>query len=477
MTTASAWAAWPIVIPLLGALGSWLVGRRSAAVAIVTALATVAATIVLALDVGAHGTVRHRVAGWGAPLGIELRADGAAALLLLTFAVVTALTSGSAIVHFPMGRRRSAFITLWLVAWAGLNALLLSADLFNLYASLEVIALASVGLISLGPSRESIRAALRYLFVAILGSLGYLLGVALVYGACATLDVELAGQRLVQGTGTSIAFVLVAVGLSLKSALFPLHAWLPSAYANAPAPATALLSSVLGKAAFVVLYRAAVETFPAVLGAAPAQILGAQGGAAILWCSLVALRQQRLKMLIAYSSVAQIGYLFLAFPMGTPLARAGALYMAVAHAAASAAMFTAAGALERAAGNDSIQALSGVAQRNPLTFFSLAIGGVNLMGLPPTAGFIAKWLLVRAAIESGQWWWAVVVLAGGLIAAMYVFRVLRVAFVPPVPLAATAEAPQLAEIVSILLATFSLVLGVAPSWPLALAMGSEGGGR
>jgi len=472
----SAWPAWTVVIPLVGAFASWLVGRKSAFVAIASALATVGVTVVLALEVHARGTVLHRVGGWGAPLGIELRVDGPAALLLVVLGIVTALTSASAVAHFPMGRRRSTFITLWLIAWAGLNALLVSADLFNLYVALELITLTSVGLISLGPSRESIRAALQYLLVAILGSLGYLLGVALVYGECATLDVALAGERLARGTVSSAAFALVAAGLSLKSGLFPLHAWLPSAYANAPSPAAALLSGVLGKAAFVVLYRITGETFPLVLDAAPAQIVGVQAGAAIVWCSLLALRQRRLKMLIAYSSLAQIGYMFLAIPIGTPLARAGALYIAISHAAASAAIFTATGALERASGNDSIDALPGVAQRNPLTFFSLAIGGVNLMGLPPTGGFIAKWLLVRAALESGQWWWAVVVLVGGLIAAAYVFRVLREAFVPAVPLPATADAPQLAEVVSLLLAAVSLLLGVSPSWPLSLAMQSLGEG-
>ena len=475
MNASSAWPAWTVVTPLIGALASWLTGRKCALVAIASAVATLAVTIVLACEVHVRGPVSHRVGGWGAPLGIELRVDGAAALLLSVFGAVTALTSASAVAHFPVGRRRSTFVALWLIAWAGLNALLVSADLFNLYVALELITLASVGLISLGPSRESIGAALQYLFVAILGSLGYLLGVALVYGECATLDVALAGTRLAHGTIASAAFALVAAGLTLKSALFPLHAWLPAAYANAPPPAAALLSGVLGKAAFVVLYRLIGETFRSVDDAAPAQIFGVQAGAAIVWCSVLALRQRRLKMLIAYSSLAQMGYMFLAFPIGTPLARAGALYIAISHAAASAAMFTAAGALERASGNDSIDALAGVAQRNPLTFFSLAIGGVNLMGLPPTGGFIAKWLLVRAAVEAGQWWWAIVVLLGGLVAAAYVFRVLREAFVTAVPLPATADAPQLGEIVSLLLAVVSLLLGVSPSWPLSLAMQSLGG--
>lgn len=471
----SAWPAWAIVAPLVGALASWLVGRRGAVVAIGSAAATVGVVIALALDVDARGVVQHRLGGWGAPLGVELRVDGAAALLLLVFGVVTALTTASAIGHFPAGRRRSAFVTLWLIAWAGLNALLLSADLFNLYVTLELLTLATVGAISLGPSRASVRAALQYLFVAILGALGYLLGVALVYGASSTLDVGLVGARLADGPIFTAAFALIVVGLSLKSALFPLHAWLPPAYAAAPAPVSALLSGVLGKAAFVVLLRVSDEALPFVPGAAPGQILGAQAAAAIVWCSILALRQRRLKMLIAYSSLAQTGYLFLAFPIGTPLARAGALYIAISHATASAAMFTAAGALERAAGTDSIDALSGVAQRNPLTFFALAIGGVNVMGLPPTGGFIAKWLLLRAAVESGQWWWAIVVLLGGLIAAAYVFRVLREAFVPT-PLSTTAETPELAELVSILLAAGSLLLGVAPGWPLALAVRSAGEG-
>ena len=476
MSSASAWAAWSIVLPLLGALTSWLLGRRNVTVSLLAAFATLFAVGRLALEVSTAGVLRHRVGGWGAPLGIELRADGAAALLLVVFGGVGALTSAAAVGFFPAGRRRTTFFALWLLGWGGLNALLLSADLFNLYVALELMTLAAVGLVSLGSTPNAFAAALQYLFVALLGSLGYLLAVALVYGQCATLDVELVGRRLLPGTLASAAFLLVAASLSLKSALFPVHAWLPSVYANAPPPVSALLSGVFGKGAFLVFYRAGTHVFPAMLGSPAAQIVGAQGGAVILWASAIACRQQRLKMLLAYSSLAQVGYLFLAFPMGTPLARAGALYMAVSHAAASAAMFTAAGALEHVAGSDSIDALGGVARHHPLTFFSLAIGGLSLMGLPPTGGFIAKWLLVRAALGCGQWWWAFVVLAGGLIAATYVFRILRGAFAPPTPTpTATTRPPLGSEVISFLLASISLLLGTAPSWALALLMQTDEG--
>lgn len=468
MSDGEAWMAWAVVLPLAGAISTTLFGRHGPLLGLFASLATAGAAATVAWKVHTYGALLYAVGGWRAPLGIELRADGAASLLLLAFGVVFALVNVAALEHFPAGPRRGGFVALWLFAWAALDALLLSADVFNAYVALELLTLTSVGLLSLADSRSALSSALQYLLVALLGSLGYLLGVALLYATHATLDVELLARRVVPTPITLAAFALITAGLGLKAALFPLHGWLPPAYANASSPVSALLSGLVGKAPFVVLFRIWPAIFPAVLGSAAAQLVGAVGGAGIIWCSLVALRQRRLRVLLAYSSLAHVGYLFLFFPLATPTARAGAVYLAISHAVASAAMFLAAGTIERVVGSDALEALKGVAHRRPVTFAALGLAGVNLIGLPPSGGFIAKWLLVRASLESGQWWWAVLALAGGLIGAAYVFRILRSAFLSPPPEPHVHSVARGSERVSFALALVALALGLAPSWPLAL---------
>ncbi|HSJ99875.1 MAG TPA: proton-conducting transporter membrane subunit [Kofleriaceae bacterium] len=473
----SAAIAWAVVAPLAGATAALIVGdRRSFGIVAASALATLGATAGVVAAVARHGPLGHPIGGWLAPLGIELRADGLAAAMLATIGVVGVL-AGAHARGGVMGRTRPAGTAWppWLVAWAALNALVLSGDAFNLYVTLELMTLAAVGLIALGEGRAATRAALRYLLFALPGSLVYLLGVALLYGVHGALDLATLGARPAAGAAASFALALMAAGLCLKGALFPFHAWPLPAYASAPPAVVAVLSGLIGKGAFYVLVRIWLEVVPADLAPRLGAAVGTLAAGGILWGSIQALRQRRLTMVIAYSSVAHTGYLFVWFPIGTPGALAGAVCVAISHAAAAASMFLAAGSIHRALGHDRMSGLVGLAQRLPITFFTLALAGVSLMGMPPSGGFIGKWLLVRAAIEAGQWWWAAVVLAGGLLAAGYVFRILRGAFLPIPhdervrPVATAGELPALA------LAVLAVLLGLGPS-PLLELLGAGGPG-
>ena len=232
----------------------------------------------------------------------------------------------------------------------------------------------------------------------------------------------------------------MTVGLLAKTALFPLHLWLPPAHAGAPAPASAVLSALVVKGSFILIVRLWFDVMPGLLTNAAAQVLATLGAAAILFGSVLALRQARLKMLIAYSTVAQIGYLFLMFPLAAGPADAGqagfgawtgGILQAISHACAKAAMFMAAGLIAQALGHDRIAGLGGVARALPMTVLAFGVAGLSLMGLPPSGGFVAKWLLLMAAIDTGQWWWALVILAGGLLTGGYVFHVLAQALTGP----------------------------------------------
>lgn len=463
--TEPAWVAGVVVIPLVGALVAVLAGRRAAPIAVVTAVGAAVAAAALVRQIARDGVVEHAVGGWAAPLGIALRADGLSALFVAAVAVVGTAAIVYALAHPGTPHR---FHAAWLLGWAGLAALAVSADAFNLYVALELLTLAGATLVALSSEAAALRAALRYILLALAGSLAYLFGVVLLYAAHATLELSALGAAVTPGPVTAVAIAAMVAGLALKSALFPLHGWLPPAYAGAPAASAVVLAGLLGKASFLVLVRLWFEVVPPSLRPDAGLLLGVLGAAGALWGAVLALRQTRLRRLLAYSSVGQLGYLFLVFPLGTGPALAGAVYLVLAHAAAKAALFMAAGSIERACGSDELGALRGLAPRMPLTFLTIGLAGLTLMGLPPSGGFVAKWLLLGASLETGQWWWAIVLVVGGFLAAAYVFRVLRLAFLPAAGAAAIARAPRGAELPALALALVSLGLGLAAAPPLAL---------
>jgi multicomponent Na+:H+ antiporter subunit D len=257
----------------------------------------------------------------------------------------------------------------------------------------------------------------------------------------------------------------MTAGLLAKTALFPLHLWLPPAHANAPAAASAVLSGLVVKGSFFLVVRLWFDVLAALPGMVPGTILAALGSAAILFGSVLALRQARLKLLIAYSTVAQIGYLFLMFPLAAgPWAAdafSGGIMQALSHAFAKAAMFLSAGLVAESLGHDRIAGLGGAARVMPVTFLALGLGGLSLMGLPPSGGFAAKWLLMKASVEAGQWVWAIVMAAGGLLAGGYLYRVLAPAL-SDASSQLKKKPARSRETVALVLALVALLLAFAP---------------
>ncbi|KPJ94035.1 MAG: oxidoreductase [Gammaproteobacteria bacterium SG8_11] len=427
-----------IVLPLTAAVVAFLWPRYAAPVALVSAAAMLLLSANLALLITATEPIRYNLGGWQAPLGIALYADGLAVLMVSMTAIVGIAVAAYARAYFQpgdsaTGSRVALFWPLWLLLTAGLNALFLSIDAFNIYVTLELVGLSAVALVAIAQKPEALRAAMRYLLVSLLGSLAYMLGVALLYAQYATLDLEMLHLSMNATPATWTALVLMSSGLMLKAALFPLHFWLPPAHSSAPAPVSALLSALVVKAAFYLVLRLWLHVFEEIVTVNAAQLMGMLGAGAILWGSLQALRAERFKLLVAYSTVAQIGYLFLAIPLaqteGASLAAASAaVYLALSHAFAKAAMFTTAGTVLHVAGHDRIRDMAGISQSYPLTAFTMGLAGMALIGLPPSGGFMGKWLMLNAAFVSGQWWWVVVLLVGSLLAAAYVFRVISHAF-------------------------------------------------
>lgn len=454
---AVAWEVWLILLPLIGALVCFVLPRLAVVFGLLVAAAITVCAVGAGLRLTLHGAYRYNIGGWGAPLGIDLYSDGLSMLMLAASTLVGLGVSVYANIYFAAPRAR-VFWPLWLFLWAALNALFLSADVFNLYVTLELLGLAAVSLVALAGGLDALRAAIRYLLVSLVGSLAYLLGVALLYHSLGSVDIAILAIRVVPNPAVWTGLGLMAAGLLLKTAIFPLHFWLPAAHANAPAPVSALLSALVVKACFYILLRLWLEIFPQPVPLS-GQLLGILGAAAVVWGGIQALRQQRLKLMIAYSTLAQLGYLFLGFALAGPLVWAGIVYLALSHALAKAAMFMAAGNMMICGGSDAIDKLDHVAQRLPLTLTAFGLAGVSSMGLPPSGGFIAKWILLEAALEAGQWWWAAVLILGGLLTGGYVFRVIGHAFKQPAAAPQARPVPVAMEWVPLLLAAGAILLG------------------
>ncbi len=446
----SAWLVVPIFVPLVTAILTYVIGNPSKNTAsdrlgVIAAAGVLVSTCVITTGVCQFGVQSHSLGRWSTPLGIALRADGLTCVMLLMSAIVGGFVSVYAVGYFGQtddcvktesqrNANSSLFWPLWMLLWSALNGLFLSGDVFNLYVTLELLTLAAIGLIILAGTKLAVQASLRYLLVALAGSLFYLAGVALLYGEYGTLDIVSLRKRVGVSNASRAALLLMMIGLMLKSALLPFHFWLPPAHGSAPAPVSALLSALVVKASFYILFRLWFDLFSPDVSRPFVMLPATLGAAAIIWGGLQAINADRLKTMVAYSTVSQIGYLFILFALirhgsddGFPTWCGGILF-AVSHAFAKASLFLAAGVIMHVAGHDRIADLSAAARRLPLTFFGIGIASISLMGLPPTASFVGKWMMIQAAIDSGQPALAIVILVGGLIAAVFLFRVIALAF-------------------------------------------------
>lgn len=451
-----------VLLPLAGAVIAFLVPRHRPAIGLAAAAAYAADAGALAAGVVDRGALRLAVGGWEAPLGITLHADGLSAFMLVTTAAVGLGAMLYGMRYFRNGARGAqSFPPLALLLLSAVAALVLSGDAFNLYVTLELLGLSAAALVAAGGGRAALVGATRYLLTTFLASLLYLLGVGLLYHETATLDLRLLGAALDSTPAAWTALALMTGALAAKCALFPVHFWLPPAHSSATAPASALLSAVVVTAPLYVLLRLWLDVMPGgreALGTAVAVL----GGCAVLWGSVQALRQDSLKLLVAYSTVAQVGYLFLPFALSSaaPAASAwrGALYLVLCHGLAKSAWFLAVGNIQTF-GGDRISELDHVVQRLPVTMGAFAIAGVTLAGLPPTGGFVAKWLLLEGAVAQRQWWIVIVVLLGGLLASLYVFRVIGPAFTRGAHARPPHRVPTSMEWVAFALAAATVVLG------------------
>jgi multicomponent Na+:H+ antiporter subunit D len=473
-----------VLVPLLAAPLCLLVNERRFAWVIsqVLSLAALVIAVLLLQRTLADGVISYELGGWSARWGIEYRVDIVNAFVLLvvtTIASVVLLYARQSVLGELYWRRIPLFYAMTMLCLGGLLGVTITGDVFNLFVFMEISALSSYTLIALSQERRALTSAYQYLIMGTIGATFLLIGIGLMYLMTGTLNMRDLADALPAVTGTrtiETAFAFIVVGISIKLALVPLHLWLPNAYAYAPSAVTAFIASTATKVAFYVLLRFLFTLFGA--GFAFGSML--LGGIflvlallAIFAGSTAAIFQDNVKRMLAYSSVAQIGFMILGVSFATTTGVGAAVLHLFNHALMKAALFLSLGCVFYRLGSANITEMRGLGREMPWTMTAFVIGGLSLVGTPLTVGFISKWYLVLGALELGWWPVAAAVLLASLLTLIYIWRVVDVAWlqVPASPRQArVTEAPpgMLLPLWALILA--NLYFGVDTSLTVGVAM-------
>ncbi len=468
-------AAAPVAALLRGASLAWAFAALASAVAFAIAL-------LLAVSVTGAEAITYDVGSWPAPYGIELRITGFSALLLLiiTGASLVTLTGGKPSLDAEIApERRPFFYAAWLLAVGGLAGIVASGDAFNIFVFMEVSSLAIYILIAGGSDARALTAVFKYLVMGTIGATFYLIGVGLIYMMTGTLnlaDMETRIQDVSDLKPILAAVGFVTLGLVLKAGVFPLHVWLPNAYAWAPHVVTAFIAACATKVSLYVLLRFDFMVFQGSLGDHALEFSGflmPLAMLAVLVASGVAMAEGHLKRLLAYSSVAQVGYIVLGASLMTVSGLTAGIVHMFNHALAKGTLFLAVACLATRLKSLRIDDLAGIGRRMPWTMAAFLVAALSLIGIPGTAGFISKWFLVLAALEAGALGVVLiaVIVVSSLMAVFYVWRVVEAAWFRVSPPAANParEAPPTMLAVLWVAALANVWFGLQPGLPLALA--------
>ena len=471
-----------VVLPLLASPVCALIRHRRTvhALALLVTALTFGISLLLSVQVVEGGVISYALGGWAAPVGIEYRIDALTVLVLMIVsgigAVVMWYSHESLAVEIPYDQY-SRFHVMYLLSLSGLLGIVVTGDLFNVFVFLEISALSSYVLVSLGRDRRALTAAYQYLIMGTIGATFILIGIGLMYMMTGTLNMADMAVRLrgVAETRTVLAaFGFLTIGIGIKMALFPFHLWLPNAYAFAPSVVTAFLAGTATKVAVYVLLRFSLSVYGVEFSFERmplSTVLMVLALVAMFSASLVAIFQQDVKRLLAYSSVAQIGYMVLGISFASVLGLTGGIVHMANHAVTKAMLFCALGCVVARIGSTHIDDMRGIGKDMPLTMGAFVVGGLSLIGVPGTAGFISKWYLVQAALAGGYWPIAALILASSLLAIVYVWRVIEVAWfeAPPSGCGKVREAPLSMLIPMWLLVVATVWFGVDGEFTAGLA--------
>lgn len=485
-----------IIIPFIAAPLIVFIGQRKLAwpIAFFASTAAFVISCLLLSQVIGGGIISYQIGGWAPPLGIEYRVDAANGFVLF-------LVTGIATVVLPYARKsvdaeiskpkQTLFYALFLLCMTGLLGVTITADAFNVFVFLEISSLSTYVLIASGSYRDkrALTAAFNYLIMGTIGATFFVIGLGFLYMATGTLNMadladRLSGQYESRTVRAGFAFILV--GMGLKIAIFPLHFWLPNAYTYAPSAVTAFLAATATKVAVYVLLRFIFSVFqPAFLAETSTLELIFYPFAllAMFTASLAAIFQRDLKRMLAYSSIAQIGYMLLGIALFSETGLTATIIHLFNHGITKALLFMGVGAYVLRSGSSFYIHLHGLGKTMPWTSAAVVIGGISLIGVPGTAGFLSKWLLVQAAIEKGYWPLAMLIVASSLLAVMYVWRLIETLYLSPPNGERTIQEAPLSMLLPLWIMALACIyfgfetditLGAAKTAAQALLAGSSG---
>lgn len=444
-----------VIVPLLAApFVAFLRGRELAWwLTLVITSVTFAMSLALYAHVQDTGeTLIYQMGGWAAPLGIVYVIDAASALVLPIVSGIGFIVTLAAryLVGAEIdGRDHPLFYTAWLLTIAGMLGQITTGDAFNIFVFLEISSLSAYALVAMGAGRDrrALPAAFNYLILGTVGATFYVIGLGLLYMLTGTLNladlsVRLAEVEATRAVYTAMAFI--ALGLFLKMALFPLHFWLVPAYSFAPCAVSALMAATATKVSVYVLVRLLFGVFGV-------SFFGVDSGVGLVLLTLgitgafvgtlAAIVETDLKKLFAQSSIAQLGYMAIGIGLFTPAGLAAAFIHLFNHALMKGALFLAIGTIAAQAGRASMTTIEGAGRQIPMTMTAILFGGLALIGVPLTAGFISKLYLIRALLESDFWLLAALTFMSSALALAYVWKIIEAAWLKPRP----EDAPTLHE--------------------------------
>ncbi|MCJ8310934.1 MAG: monovalent cation/H+ antiporter subunit D family protein [Rhizobiaceae bacterium] len=460
-----------ILIPLLAAPLAMLFGNKGLAflLSLAASVASFLLSVYLLLLVRDGTVLSYHIGGWAPPLGIEYRVDAANALVLLIVSALSAVVlpfARTSIATEIAEKHHTLFYACFMLCFTGLMGVTITGDAFNVFVFLEVSSLSTYVLVALGAEkdRRALSAAYDYLILGTIGATFFVIGLGLIYMATGTLNmVDLAERLSTMESNRTVrsAFAFIVIGLGLKLAIYPLHRWLPGAYTYAPSAVSAFLAATATKVAIYAVLRFMMSVFSIKFGFEQdtmTYIIFPFAIIAMFAASLIAVYQINVKRMLAYSSIAQIGYMLLGIALFSTTGLSATLVHLFNHAVTKGALFLAVGAIIFQIGSPLMANMAGMGKKMPWTSAAIVIGGLSLIGVPGTVGFVSKWVLLTAALENGLWPISLAIVLSSLIAVVYVWKFVELLYLAPIDESVAAAANAKEVSLSMLVPMWILVL-------------------
>lgn len=445
----------------------WAVAVMSVASAIATALI---------LRVAEEGPFSYVIGGWVVPYGIELRFDefSAAIAIICLLGLLAIVYSRRYVEHAIAGPRIPYYYTLLLLNLIAMIGFTVTGDLFNLFVFMEILSLSGYALVAVSGERIAEMAAFKYLVMGAVSSLMVLFGIGLLYALTGSLNMADIADRLdgAAAAPLAVAFGVFTLGFMVKAAVFPLHIWLPDAHAIAPSPVSAVLSGLVVKVGIIGMLRVYQIAYNS--GAVDMSglnlVLMWLGAISIVMGAFFAVFQDDIKMMLAYSTISNIGYIIMGLGLASTYGVIGASVHVFNHALIKATLFFGAGALIYRTGKRTLTDLAGIGRSMPFTVAAISIGAISIVGIPPTAGFLCKWYIALGAMQAGHPFFAFALVFGALFIFIYYIRMVNAFYFrqPKDPaILEVKEAPASMLVPTLILASLCMVMGVLGRVPLS----------